>query len=766
MGERFARAADDRFGRFARVATRVLALAAAWCGVILAFGPSSAVAQGGRPNGPSGYYVTFVARWCPAYTDIFANRQRNDIVESLKDLGPDTQYDESGVLVNPLYEDIPPQTNCHPIPSSFAAGWEFTLGSGYESRAVSGVWGSLSKVTEPIFDPQGYPHVSTIETRFATLLLNQSALPVFPPKLVRGAVTIQLTNAERRQANNPDSLWVQGGTPTDPVLAQKFYQTVPGDPAYAFGTLRCATDNLNGDNVEYIYFPAGVRHVFCYAYYVKPPPTSGTITIEKKVVGAPAGADPAFPFDGSITFDPHGFQLKNGQSVDFYRAGGAVWTVTEGAVDGYQLYGLSCRTDNGTSKFSLSVPTATVTIHLAALDHVTCFFINRYVPPSGGLTITKTTRGGVGTFQYRVTPASGGHSHRATATTTEPNVPVNATPSPLTLAPGKYTIREGLPTSPDGRWRLVSVICNGTSFSKPPVTVTITAGSAATCQFVNRFIPRGSISLAKITQGATGKASFQISPLSGTPADYLQTATTTAQGVAADAVPNTPADATDHLRLGSYRIVEQLPASIPAGAWTLTEISCNGVLQPFDQGAVTVTLTRSQPTMHCVFTDTFTEHPPPVPPPEPPVPPPPGPPAPPGPQPDVTYADLAVTKHASPPVVTQGGIVTYRLTVTNHGPDDATRVVLDDKPLGSAVVVSVHTNVGSCTSRVPITCQLGTLKPHAKVSITVRLRVTGHASPFTNRAVVGSATDDPNLANNVASATIRVVAPPPPSGLG
>jgi hypothetical protein len=29
--------------------------------------------------------------------------------------------------------------------------------------------------------------------------------------------------------------------------------------------------------------------VFCYALYVTPPPTAGTITIEKRVTGAPAG---------------------------------------------------------------------------------------------------------------------------------------------------------------------------------------------------------------------------------------------------------------------------------------------------------------------------------------------------------------------------------------------------------------------------------------------------------------------------------------------
>ena len=72
-------------------------------------------------------------------------------------------------------------------------------------------------------------------------------------------MTIELTPQERAQANQASQLWAQGGTPTDPVLAQKF----PG-PQYGFGGLRCATDNLNGDNVEYIFFPTGVQHVFCY----------------------------------------------------------------------------------------------------------------------------------------------------------------------------------------------------------------------------------------------------------------------------------------------------------------------------------------------------------------------------------------------------------------------------------------------------------------------------------------------------------------------
>ena len=433
---------------------RLLTAALFVCAGTLGIGVSSASAR------PSGYFVTFVARSCPAYSDIFANKARNDILESLEDLGPDTQYDDSGQLVNPTAEGIPPQDVCTPL-----VGWEFTLGTGYQSHAVTGPWGSLSIVTNP------FPR-APIVTQAQTPLLNQNALPVGKQKLA-GAVTIELTSQERAQASQASQLWAQGGTPTDPDLAQKF----PG-PAYGFGGLRCATDNLNGDNVEYVFFPAGVRHVFCYGLYVTPPPTSGTITIQKQVTGAPAGDNPRFPFNGSISYDPSGFQLGAGGSEDFYRAGGVTWTVTESAVADYKLADLSCSAEaaggaRGASTADISG--ATASIHLVAGEHVTCVYTNRYVPPSGGLTIRKLTTGGVGQFGYTVTPVSGHGSVRlARATTTQPNVAVDAQPSLLNLAPGRYRISESKPTSSGGDWRLVRVRCDGASRSTTqPVEVDI-----------------------------------------------------------------------------------------------------------------------------------------------------------------------------------------------------------------------------------------------------------------------------------------------------
>lgn len=724
-------------------------LAALLCGALLSFGAAPAHAQG---QGASGYRVTFVARACPSYADIYANRARNNIVESLRDLGPDTQYPVAGgVLIDPVHEDIAPQTNCTPL-----VGWHFTIGTGYVTRAVEDSWGSLSVVTNP--------YSTSIVTDASTNLLDTAGNTVSGEK-VAGATTIQLTTAQRDQASR-SALWVQGGTPTDPVLAGLF----PG-PRYGFGTLRCATDNLNGDNVEFVFFPQGVTHVFCFAYYVTPPPTAGEITIKKQVVGGPGGA--SFLFNGTgagnLSFDPNGFTLADGQSQDFFRAGGADWNVTESAVENYDT-SISCV--NG----SAAIDGRTVTIHLQAEQHVTCTFTNTYVPPPGGLRITKITRGGVGTFTYDVTPVSGGAAHHTSATTGVEGVPVDAEPALTALPPGTYRIAEHVPTTSGGRWRLHGVTCDG---SAKPTTgafdVTIPSGGGVSCRFINYFTPNGAISLAKITHGATGTVKFQIERASSIPSQYLQSATTTRQGVAANAVPNRPRDATDHLRLGTYRIIEEVPASEPAGGWTLTLITCNGVPMPFEQGSILITLTSSTPSVHCVFTDVFTHHPPPPPEPGPPgpPPPPPNPDIPSGPSPDQPaspWSDLAVNKTAAPRTVAVGDVVTYRIRVTNHGPYAASRVVLDDGLPNGTTLLSTHTEAGRCRAGQLVICHLGTLNSGATVTVTLRVRVDRQSARLRNRVVVGTETYDPVLANNVSHATIRVVTsarpPAPPAVTG
>ncbi len=704
------------------------------CGVWLGVGTTEAAAQG------TGYSVTFAARECASYSDIFANRFRDNLMQTLQNVGPDSPYGPND-LVSPSFEDMSPQSNCTPL-----TGWEFTMGRQPDLPPLAGPWGSLTVVND------AFPPVTTAPE---TPLLDQDGEPIGNDQIL-GATTFELTQEQLDVANEGQwSLRLQGGTPTDPVLAQKFFESMPGDPSYAFGALRCGNDNNYGDNVEGISFPGGIHHIFCYEYLVIPPPTSGTITIQKQVTGAPAGDNPYFPFNGNISYDVNGFQLANGGSMDFYRAGGKTWSVTEGAVANYRLDRIDCTSSAGTSTFTVSGLTAD--IDLAAGDHATCVYVNAYVPPPGGLTIRKVTHGGVGTFSYAVTPSpSRGEVHEAQATTTQPRVPVDAVPQLLSLAPGRYVIAEQSPSSPDGRWHLRHVSCNGASRSTTkPFAVEIRSGESVVCTFVNSFVPRGSISIAKITEGGVGTASFVVTPATGPPTPHLQNATTTTPGVAADAKPLTPADDTGNLRLGTYHIVEQPPLS-STGDWTLTTVVCNGVAIPFAQGTANVALTGRIPDVHCVFTNVFSATPnPPVPPnPEPDVPPP---------APAYQIADLIVNKVASAPVVTRGQVIGFRITVKNRGPDTAQRVVLTDQPLAAATVVAVHTTVGSCHHRGQLTvCPLGTLKPGASVIITVRTRVQTHATSFVNRAVAGTSTLEQTLANNVSSAQVTVAGPPRP----
>jgi hypothetical protein len=219
--------------------------------------------------------VTIAARSCPSYTAITANRARNNIMESLQDLGRDTPYGVGGVplIVDPAIEAAV-QPSCTAIDN-----WQFTLGTGYQTRAVPGVWGSLSKVTGP-FSP-------TIVTRDQVPLRNGAGVDTGAS--IAGATTITLTPDQAKLAASASKLWIQGGTPTLPIT----------DPVtYAFGALRCATDNLNGDNVEWISYPPNTIHVFCFAYYVKPAPTSGTIDVVKDVTLPPEVAPQKVRFTG------------------------------------------------------------------------------------------------------------------------------------------------------------------------------------------------------------------------------------------------------------------------------------------------------------------------------------------------------------------------------------------------------------------------------------------------------------------------------------
>ncbi len=678
----------------------------------------------------SGLYVTMAARECPSYADIRANRARNNIQESLRDLGADTPY-AAGQAISPDLEALT-QPNCDPI-----TGWQFTLGTGYRSRAVTGPWGALSIVTSPF--------ARTIVTKASVPLLDTGANPT--GRSLAGAVTFELTDQEAKLAAR-NALWAQGGTPSDPIL------NVPFPDEYGFGALRCAIDNLNGDNVEWIGVPNGARHVFCYAYYVKPPPTSGTIIVRKEVRGGEGLPSETFNFTGNVSFNPGGAFSLNVQNaapaeIKFFRAevapGGTPWSFRELDSPNFKLASLACTSATHDSQITTSLQTGQADVTLAGGDTVRCTYVNDWVDPTGGLEIRKASFGGTGTFRYAVDPLApnGEDTRHATAVTEEEGQPVTAAPSLGRLKAGSYRIHEQSPVSAYGRWHIDSVECDGLNMpvaGDGGVDVQVKSGQGVACTFTNSFIPKGSIVLRKTTLGAAGTAGFVITPAGEEGVSFRQSASTSEAGATATA----SGDDLEDLPLGSYVIQETTPVSA-AGSWNLMVIRCDGQDMAADQGQITVNLTRWHPRADCTFTNQYADTP------IPPIPPNPKP----GPDPVTPEAKVTVTKQASRTQITLGQTITYRITARNQGPDPAADVIVNEQLQTSGKLLSVSPSQGHCVLKPVPTCLLGSVfagKSAAIIAVVKPLK----AGSYPNRVVVSTDTVTPTKSGSSSTARVQV----------
>ena len=166
---------------------------------------------------------------------------------------------------------------------------------------------------------------------------------------------------------------------------------------------------------------------------------------------------------------------------------------------------------------------------------------------------------------------------------------------------------------------------------------------------------------------------------------------------------------------------------------------------PFSAGRIELSLTSTDPHRHCTFTNNFTANPPPEPS---------------RPQPVSPEANLVLSKRATSATVKFGGVITYKLGVVNRGPDPAEEVTLLDQPLSASHLLSASSDRGSCTNSVPLSCDLGTLAPGARASLTVRLRPAQPGS-FINHAVAGTSTLEADPASAQARAAVRVKPPKP-----
>ncbi|MFD4372453.1 calcium-binding protein [Streptomyces sp. NPDC058486] len=123
--------------------------------------------------------------------------------------------------------------------------------------------------------------------------------------------------------------------------------------------------------------------------------------------------------------------------------------------------------------------------------------------------------------------------------------------------------------------------------------------------------------------------------------------------------------------------------------------------------------------------------------------------------------DVSVT-NSGPSAVSIGDTATYTVRVTNNSATAAaTNVQLTDTLTGTATVLSVTTDRGSCTT-VPgrVTCAIGTLNPAGSPSgstATVTLVVEpSRTGTLTNTATASAAQTDPTPGNNTATRATTV----------
>ncbi|KUL38501.1 hypothetical protein ADL22_18215 [Streptomyces sp. NRRL F-4489] len=121
-------------------------------------------------------------------------------------------------------------------------------------------------------------------------------------------------------------------------------------------------------------------------------------------------------------------------------------------------------------------------------------------------------------------------------------------------------------------------------------------------------------------------------------------------------------------------------------------------------------------------------------------------------------ADLAVAKSADATTVTVGQTVTYRITVSNSGPSDATGVRVSDQFPDNLVFLSADASSGAYDA-VGGQWAVGDLPVGGTATLTLRGKAT-KAGLITNSATATGEEKDPNPANNSDSVAVCVEAAP------
>jgi uncharacterized repeat protein (TIGR01451 family) len=110
--------------------------------------------------------------------------------------------------------------------------------------------------------------------------------------------------------------------------------------------------------------------------------------------------------------------------------------------------------------------------------------------------------------------------------------------------------------------------------------------------------------------------------------------------------------------------------------------------------------------------------------------------------------DLEVRKTAQPTYVLPGEMVTYLITVTNHGPSAAQDVDVKEQLPHSTTLVKLEPSRGVCVSQI---CQFGAMTAGEQIVLTATVRADGGLLPgavLSNTATGFTDTPDRNPGNN------------------